>query len=232
MDRQVLFRTATLAVTAIVVIMAGTATLVVGEQAAPPLSISNEKLPPFKVGIDIRVPLDASGGVPPYHWLLTAGELPPGVSLDPSGFLDGRPQKAGPYTFTLTVTDSARPGNRINKEFHGQVSPALLLDWLELPAVRGTEISGSVQVSNGTEDDDFDLTVIIVAVNEIGRATALGYHHFTLKPGVTNFKIPFGSTMPHGTYVVHADAIAEIPTKNIILRQHLQSPALQVMQGP
>lgn len=218
--------------TAIVIVTAGTATAVLAEQAPPPLSISDEKLPPFNVGIDIRVPLDASGGAPPYHWLLAAGELPPGVALDPAGFLDGRPQKAGPYTFTLTVTDSARPANRINKEFHVHVAPALLLDWLEAPAIRGTEIGGSVQVSNGTEEDDFDLTVIIVAVNDIGRATALGYQHFTLKPGVTNFKISFGSTMPPGTYVVHADAIAEIPTKNIILRQHLQSPALQVVQGP
>jgi hypothetical protein len=75
--------------------------------------------------------------------------------------------------------------------------------------------------------------VIIVAVADNGRATAIGYEHFPLKAGATNVKIPFGNTLPHGGYVVHADAIAEIPTRKAILRQRLQTPQpLQVIQGP
>jgi len=202
------------------------------QPAAPKLSITDETLPPLNVGIDVRFPLHATGGVPPYHWLLAAGELPPGIVLDPAGFLFGRPQKPGPYGFTLTVTDSARPANTINKEFNTRVKPALLLEWLRPPEVHDNRIDGVAQVSNGTEQDDFDLTVIIVAVNDVGRATALGYQHMTLKPGVTDFEIKFGSTMPPGTYIVHADAIAEILPKGIILRQHLQTAALSVVQGP
>jgi hypothetical protein len=46
-------------------------------------------------------------------------------------------------------------------------------------------------------------------------------------------QIPFGETLPPGTYVVHADAVAEIPSKNSILRQRLQTPApLPVTFGP
>lgn len=197
-------------------------------QQAPPLIITDQTLPSLNVGIDTRVPLRASGGMPPYQWTLTRGELPPGLNLDPGGYLFGRPLKPGSYEFTLTVTDSARPAHSVTKDFKSQVTAALLLEWQNPPSVQGDQITGSVQVSNGTEQDDFDLTVIIVAVNEFGRATALGYQHTTLKPGVTNFAIQFGSTLPAGNYVVHADAIAEIPPKNAILRQHLQAPVLSI----
>ena len=232
MRRDFDLRSTILALTALFIILAVLPSAKAQGTAPARLSVAEERLPVFNVGIDVRVQLHANGGIPPYHWLLTAGELPPGITLDPSGYLIGRPQKAGSSAFTLTVTDSARPANSSNKEFHVQVTAPLVLDWLEQPAVHGTEIGGSVQVSNGTEEDDFDLTVIIVAVNEIGRATALGYQHMTLKGGVTNFKVPFGSTMPPGTYIVHADAIAEIAAKNTILRQHLQSATLQVVEGP
>jgi hypothetical protein len=112
------------------------------------------------------------------------------------------------------------------------VSASLAFEWVRPPQVRGALMDGVVQVSNGTKDD-FDLTFIIVAVSENGRATALGYQHFTLKAGTANFQIPFGQTLPHGAYVVHADAVAEIPAKNTILRRLLETPApLPVTQGP
>ena len=112
------------------------------------------------------------------------------------------------------------------------VSASLLLEWRQPPKVNDNRIDGSVQVSNGTHDT-FDLTVVIVAVADNGRATAIGYEHFPLKPGATNVEITFGNTLPNGPYVVHADAIAEIAKRNVILRQRLQTPqALQVLQGP
>jgi hypothetical protein len=201
--------------------------------APQPLAILDQTLPPLNAGLDVRIPLHASGGVPPYHWSLANGDLPPGITLDAEGSLTGRPSKPGDFAFTLTVTDSAQPAHRINKELRAQVTAALLLEWLRPPQVQGTEINGIAQLSNGTKDDDFDLTVIIVAVNENGRATALGYQHMTLKAGVTNFQVSFDSTLPPGAYVVHADAVAEIPARNTILRQRLQtSAALKIVLGP
>ena len=222
----------TLAATAILVIAMVHAVAAQTQPAPLPLSTAGESLPSLNVGIDIRIPLHASGGVPPYQWTLTDGDLPPGINLDPAGFLFGRPTKPGTYGFTLRITDSARPAHSINEDLRSEVTAALLLEWLNPPAVQGEAINGSVQVSNGTKEDDLDLTVIIVAVNEMGRATALGYQHTTLKSGVTNFPIQFGSTLPSGSYVVHADAIAEIPAKNTILRQHLQTLVLTIVQTP
>ena len=61
-------------------------------------------------------------------------------------------------------------------EFNIQVIEGITVNWQEAPAVHGNKLSGSAVVSNQT-GDEFVLTVIVVAVNQIGRATALGYQH-------------------------------------------------------
>jgi hypothetical protein len=61
----------------------------------------------------------------------------------------------------------------------------------------------------------------------------LGYQRLNLKAGVADLQIPFGLNMPPGSYVVHADAIAEVPAKNAIYRQRLQTASpLTVAVGP
>ena len=132
----------------------------------------------------------------------------------------------------MTVADSGTPAHSVNKEFTLRVVAPLLLQWSRLPRVQGTRVEGSVKVSNDSSND-FDLTVIVVGVNEFGKAFALGYEHVDLKTDTANLEIPFGSTVPQGAYVVHADAIAEVMSKNAIYRQRLQTPAaLQVSVGP
>jgi hypothetical protein len=190
---------------------------------APPLAIPDQPLPALDAGVEFHVLMHATGGVPPYSWNVDGGNLPEGVSLTREGLLAGRPAKRGAFSFVLKVEDSAHPANTINKEFQGEVTAPLLLEWLDPPKVRDDRIDGSVQVSNGSKDA-FDLTVIIVAVAENGRATALGYEHFPLKAGVAHQKILFGSTLPYGGYQIRADAIAEIPARNTILRQALETP--------
>jgi hypothetical protein len=199
---------------------------------ALPLAVVDAPLPPLDAGVEFHSLLHASGGVPPYVWSVAGGDLPEGITFTPEGLLAGRPTKPGTFALTLKVEDSGNPAHSINKEFQVVVTASLLLEWLQPPKVHDNRIDGSLQVSNGSKDA-FDLTVVIVAVAENGRATAIGYEHFPLKAGTANFKIPFGNTLPFGGYVIHADAIAEIPTRNAILRQRLQTPhPLQVTQGP
>jgi Putative Ig domain len=199
---------------------------------APPLAIADEALPAMDAGVEFHMLLHSTGGVPPYVWSVAGGDLPEGVTLTPEGLLAGRPGTPGTFTFTLKVEDSGHPAHTITKDFRAVVAASMLLEWLQPPKVRDNRIDGAVQVSNGSADT-FDLTVIIVAVADNGRATAIGYEHFPLKAGATSVKIPFGNVLPNGGYVIHADAIAEIPTRNAILRQRLQTPQpLQVLQGP
>jgi hypothetical protein len=51
----------------------------------------------------------AIGGFPPFTWSVTAGALPPGLSLSSTGTLSGTPTGAGSFPFTVTVADSASP---------------------------------------------------------------------------------------------------------------------------
>ncbi len=199
---------------------------------APLLAVVDEPPPSLVAGVEFHVLLHARGGVPPYVWSVASGALPEGITLTPEGWLAGRPAKPGAFTVTLRVEDSGHPAHTINKEFRAVVAASLLIEWLQPPKVRDNRIDGIVQVSNGSTDT-FDLTIIIVALADNGRATAIAYEHFPLKAGTINFQIPFGNTLPHGAYVIHADAIAEIPGRNAILRRRLQSPQpLQVLQGP
>jgi hypothetical protein len=93
-------------------------------------------------------------------------------------------------------------------------------------------VEGAVKVSNQT-GQDFDFTVIALAVDETGRATAVGYQHFTLKRGTLDFEIPFGENLPHGAYALNLDAVAEVEPTNTIYRARLVTgDKLQVLQGP
>ncbi len=98
----------------------------------------------------------------------------------------------------------------------------LTIDWKQHPSVQGNTLSGSVVVTNQT-GQDLDLTVIVIAVNEIGRATTLGYQHFTLTADQSGLVVPFGSSPGLGTYVVHADAIAHHPGSHHIYRARKQT---------
>jgi len=170
--------------------------------------------------------------VPPLHWKVESGALPPGITFDDRGVLYGEPMRAGEYHFTISLTDSGKPQQQVQKEFVLAVVEAMSLVWTTPAHVSGNRIEGSVEVSN-TTSDDMDLTFIVLAVAENGRATAIGYQHFVLRRATVAQRIPFGETLPHGDYVVHLDAVGEVAARNAIYRRHLQTDkALQVLVGP
>lgn len=200
--------------------------------AATPLTISTETLPEAVPQQYYWARLRANGGTPPLQWSVLRGEVPPGLELRDDGTISGVPNTAGEFRFTAGVNDSAQPPNQIHHQFTITVLTPLLLEWGPPPRLQDDQIQGGVKVKNGTKDT-FDLTVIVVAVNEIGKAFALGYQRLEFKSGSADLEFPFGSTLPQGTYIVHADAVAELPSKYVIYRRHLQSPGpLQVTVGP
>jgi hypothetical protein len=194
-----------------------------------PLAILNETLPQLVVHTPYSVQFLAQGGTPPYSWSIEKGELPPGLRLDPkAGALSGVPEAPAELTFTVRVTDSAEPPTIASRELKVRAVPALELEWQRQPVLENDGIYGDVKVGNPSKDP-YDLTFIIVAVNEIGKAFALGYQHFTLRPQQTQ-AIPFGTSLPLGSYIVHADAVGEIAAKDIIRRAQLQTPKPLVKQ--
>src|SRR6266850_6614278 len=152
------------------------------------LVIDTTSLPGTYPRAAYSVKLQQHGGVFPIHWKVEKGELPPGLSLDDDGTLHGSPEKTGEYRFTISVTDSGKPAQAAQREYVLNVVAAMSMMWKTPAHVVGNRIEGSVLVTNTTVDD-FDFTFIALAVNEIGRATAIGYQHFPLKKGTTDFEI-------------------------------------------
>jgi hypothetical protein len=77
-----------------------------------PLKILTTSIPNARASGDYCVQLACTGGVGPYKWKLVEGTLPPGMNLDPSGRLHGRPfatirvNDIKEVNFTVEVSDS------------------------------------------------------------------------------------------------------------------------------
>jgi len=84
-----------------------------GGTTVTPLSITTQSLPDAQVNHAYTGTLAATGGTAPYTWALTAGVLPPGLSLDTSsGVISGTPiGGANGATLTFRVSDSASPAS-------------------------------------------------------------------------------------------------------------------------
>jgi len=203
------------------------------DQSASDLTVLNDsQLPDTYPHANYEYRFHGRGGVPILRWRLEKGTLPPGLKLEEDGSLHGQPERAGEFQFTLSVRDGGQPQQAVQKGFVLRVLSALSLNWKKEAQVEGSRIEGSAAVSN-TTPDDIDLTFIVLAVPANGRAVAIGYQHFLLRRGTINMELPFGETLPRGGYVVHVDAIGEVPSRNVIHRERLQSAkALQVAVGP
>jgi hypothetical protein len=75
----------------------------------PALAVTTTSLPGATLGSAYSAALAATGGTPPYTWSVTAGSLPPGLSLSSAGTISGTPAVAGTYPVTVQAADSASP---------------------------------------------------------------------------------------------------------------------------
>lgn len=78
--------------------------------AASTVKITTTEVPNGTVDTAYSTEVHASGGCTPYKWSVSSGNLPTGITDDPSGntlhlTLSGTPTKAKTYSFTISVTD-------------------------------------------------------------------------------------------------------------------------------
>src|SRR5437867_10997293 len=188
--------------------------------AGEPLAIHTVSLPKALLRQQYRFDLRAEGGISPLQWEVTGGSMPDGLALGPHGLLGGAPIETGDVRFTVTVTDSGKPAHEKSQELTLLVVAPLLLQWGRLPKINGQRLECALRLANQT-GQDFDLPVIALAVNEIGRATAVGCQHLTLRSDTEDVEIPFSESLPPGTYELNVDAVAEVPESNTIYRARL-----------
>jgi Putative Ig domain len=76
-------------------------------QNPQPLSISPSSLPSGQTAAAYSASLSASGGIPPYTWAITSGQLPPGLQFNPANAqITGTPILVTTSNFTVQVSDS------------------------------------------------------------------------------------------------------------------------------
>jgi hypothetical protein len=202
-----------------------------GAATGEPIVMPTAPLPKGFLRRPYHFKLEAPGGITPLHWEVTAGSPPPGIELDPDGTLSGAPTEVDSFHFVVTVTDSGKPVAQKKKEFILDVVAPLVVEWSKKPKITGHRLDAAIRVSNQT-GDDFDFTIVALAVDDTGRATAVGYQHFTLKRNTDEFEIPFGENLPRGTYDLHVDAVGEVAATDSIYRARLAAENLQVVQSP
>ena len=160
-----------------------------------PVSLEPSTLPAATVGRSYTCGSDiaASGGKAPYTYAISAGSLPPGLSLNPStGAITGTPTAGGTFTFTVTATDSAGPPHNTGSQTYALVvnPPTITLSPSTLPGgTVGTPYgSHTISASNGTSPYIFAWTgtppsgLMISSTGVLsGLPTTAGTFSFTIK---------------------------------------------------
>ena len=128
--------------------------------SAPTLKVTTTSLSNGVLGNTYSATLQASGGITPFSWQVTAGSLPPGLSLTSTGCgsnvncaITGTPTTTGTYNFTVTVTDSETPTAQTasaNLSISVNNSAPLAITTTSLPAgVVNTSYQNAVLQANG-----------------------------------------------------------------------------------
>jgi hypothetical protein len=121
------------------------------------ISIETHSLAEGIQGLSYAEQLEAAGGSGGYSWLLTAGSLPEGITLAPSGAISGTPAAPGTAPFRVRVTDGA--GRTATADLTISVVQALALHAGSLPdGVRGEEYAVQLQAVGGRGDRAWSLT--------------------------------------------------------------------------
>ena len=122
------------------------------------LELTTEALPAGTEGQPYSAPIVAAhGSGSGYRWLVTAGELPPGLVLagegTPSTTLSGTPSSAGEFAFSITVTDSegGTAAGAFTVTVAPEVRPLLTLQPIVLPGgTVGQPYDQPITASGGT----------------------------------------------------------------------------------
>jgi hypothetical protein len=187
-----------------------TSTVAVCAAGCPPVTLAPVALPNATAGTAYSQTLVASGGTAPYTYAVSAGTLPPGLTLSGAGQLAGNPTTAGSFTFTVTATDAN--GCAVTRVYTLVIGPqgcaALTISPATLPAgILGVPYSQAISASGGTAPYQFSITggvlppALVLAPSGLlaGTPNLLGNFNFTVTavdaagcPGSRDYAIPMG----------------------------------------
>src|SRR5215467_1936438 len=90
------------------------------------LQVTTVSLANGQVGVPYSSAITAIGGIQPYTWSVTSGNLPAGVTVNnATSTISGTPTQSGNDTFTLQVQDSSPTPQTASKSFLVAITPAM-----------------------------------------------------------------------------------------------------------
>jgi hypothetical protein len=119
----------------------------------PAISTAAGPLSGGTLGTPYAMTLAGLGGIPPNTWAVKTGNLPAGLTLNPStGAIAGTPMAAGNPSFAVTLTDSGSPALTATSTFSIAVAyPPLTIITTTLPnGMLGTAYTAALSASGGT----------------------------------------------------------------------------------
>jgi hypothetical protein len=125
-----------------------------------PIAILPATLPHGSTGSPYSQSLTAAAGVPPFMFTVSAGALPPGLTLSGAGVLSGTPTAAGTFNFTVGVADANdAPGSRAYSLIIDLVCPLIALLPAAIPdGSLGTAYTQTFTPSAGTAPFTYAVT--------------------------------------------------------------------------
>jgi trimeric autotransporter adhesin len=175
---------------------------------ALPVAITPQQWAPLKVGEFGNLWIDGSGGVRPYTWAVTAGQLPTGMALiqdNPDGPLvrvGGTPTTAGTFSFTLRLTDAQ--GATVSRSFSVTVAPA------SEPALSSLALSPTT-VTGG--DSSTGTVTLDAAAPSGGASMALSSSNTAAATVPASVTVPAGATS--ATFTVSTTAVSSSASTTI-----------------
>ena len=129
----------------------GTANLSITIYPSGTFTILTGSLPNGEVGMVYPMPsIGVVNGQQPFTFSVAAGTVPPGLTLNSSGVVSGKPTTAGTYTFTAQVSDFSVPPKVASANFRIVIAPPLGLATSSLPnASVGMVYVAPLQASGG-----------------------------------------------------------------------------------
>ncbi len=139
----------------------------------PPLQISGGSLPNGTVGVPYSAGISAGGGTPGYTFSAAGGSVPPGLAVSSDGTLAGTPTLAGPYRFTVQVTDSK--GVNTSAAFSVTiVPPPVVLSGTLGDLALGTAVAAKFSATGGVPPYVFSATGALPSGTTFSNATITG----------------------------------------------------------
>ncbi len=161
----------------------------------------------------------AAGGIAPYHWAITAGALPDGLSLDAtSGEITGTPTSIGKFDFVVAVSDSSNPTQSVSSFLSITIQPAL--NSIVVVPVNPVVLTGGSQqfsaTGNYSDASSQDLTSVVVWSSSSPAVAAISVGGVAVgsSPGMTTISASIGGRT--GSTALVVQSLLTIPNGSLV----------------